>query len=321
MDTPSTSQSDQVAEREGGASSTMETTSNTPAETKKPKTAEKIPKSKSKKPKETQKVAKSKSKKAQEVVPSDSEDSSSRDDSESDSDDSNSSDSESDSETETEKDKKKRKAKQKARRKAKEKRKVKSKKKARKEVRVARRGFLTDANSSQESDSDSDSDSDSESSPETESEEEDDEIADQNAELQQLIQMQRLQLQGLGQAGLPQWGSIPPPRPRNPLAGGAARLQAAKKARQLAALGLDAAGIKKSKKEKKTKRKRASKLEFKRVDQLWDSTIHNYKLTDTAEDEESSEYDQYLFNVRRTFDWEGKYKVRHFTCTWGIGVC
>lgn len=66
--------------------------------------------------------------------------------------------------------------------------------------------------------------------------------------------------------------------------------------------------MKKSKKDK-GKRKRGSKLEYKRVDQLWDSTIHNYKLTDTAEDEESSEYDQYLFNVRRTFDWEGKYKV------------
>jgi hypothetical protein len=76
-----------------------------------------------------------------------------------------------------------------------------------------------------------------------------------------------------------------------------------------ALLGLDPKALKKAKKEKKIKKKRASKLEFKRVDQLWDSTIHNYKLTDTAEDEESSEYDQYLFNVRRTFDWEGKYKV------------
>jgi hypothetical protein len=66
---------------------------------------------------------------------------------------------------------------------------------------------------------------------------------------------------------------------------------------------------KKSKKGKRSKHKRGSKLEFKRVDQLWDSTIHNYKLTDTAEDEESAEYDQYLFNVRRTFDWEGKYKT------------
>jgi hypothetical protein len=89
------------------------------------------------------------------------------------------------------------------------------------------------------------------------------------------------------------------------------RMNAARNAKQLAALGLDPTGqvLLKGKKDKKGKKKRASKLEYKRVDQLWDSTIHNYKLTDTAEDAESSEYDQYLFNVRRTFDWEGKYKV------------
>lgn len=122
---------------------------------------------------------------------------------------------------------------------------------------------------------------------------------------------QMQQLQGLGQAGLQthNWAGLGGAGRRNPLGGGAARLQAARNAKQLAALGLDPTGLKKSKRDKKGKRKRASKLEFKRVDQLWDSTIHNYKLTDTAEDEESSEYDQYLFNVRRTFDWEGKYKV------------
>ena len=124
---------------------------------------------------------------------------------------------------------------------------------------------------------------------------------------------QMQQLQGLGQAGL--GGGLgqrirPGRRALGGLGGGAAaRLQAARNAKQLAALGLDPSG--KKIKDKKKKGKRGSKLEFKRVDQLWDSTIHNYKLTDTAEDEESSEYDQYLFNVRRTFDWEGKYKVRH----------
>jgi hypothetical protein len=60
-------------------------------------------------------------------------------------------------------------------------------------------------------------------------------------------------------------------------------------------------------KKDKSKKKRGSKLEFKRVDQLWDNTIHSYKLQDTAEVDED-EYDEYLFNVRRTFDWEGKYK-------------
>ncbi|KAI5861500.1 hypothetical protein GGS23DRAFT_611485 [Durotheca rogersii] len=51
------------------------------------------------------------------------------------------------------------------------------------------------------------------------------------------------------------------------------------------------------------------RLEFKRVDQVWDSQIHNYKLQDTAEDPSNSQYDEYLFHVRRTFDWEGKYKT------------
>ncbi|CCU75350.1 ATPase [Blumeria hordei DH14] len=80
-------------------------------------------------------------------------------------------------------------------------------------------------------------------------------------------------------------------------------------AKLLAASEENSQSPKKSKRSKKNMNKRASKLDFKRVDQLWDSSIHNYKLTDTAEDEENSEYDQYLFNVRRTFDWEGKFKT------------
>jgi hypothetical protein len=113
--------------------------------------------------------------------------------------------------------------------------------------------------------------------------------------------------QGLGGAGLATNNWVLPGggARRNPLGGAGARARLQARNNQLAALGLDPTGLKRSKKGKK---KRGSKLEFKRVDQLWDSTIHNYKLTDTAEDEESSEYDQYLFNVRRTFDWEGKYR-------------
>ncbi|KAI9729611.1 MAG: hypothetical protein M1818_008458 [Claussenomyces sp. TS43310] len=65
----------------------------------------------------------------------------------------------------------------------------------------------------------------------------------------------------------------------------------------------------KKKRQGKVKPARASKLEFKRVDELWDDEIHNYKLSDTAEDMESSEYDQYLFTVRRTFDGENKYRT------------
>ena len=54
-------------------------------------------------------------------------------------------------------------------------------------------------------------------------------------------------------------------------------------------------------------RTRGSKVDFVRVDQLWDSSIHNYKLTETAEDADADEYDQYVFTVRRKFDWENKY--------------
>lgn len=296
MDTPSTNQSEQIAEREDVAPVTGEGSSSTQVDAKASQSTDKVPKTKTKKAKASQKKScKSKAKKAKEVVASESDDSDSDSDSESDDDDTLS-ESEEDSETETEKEKKKRKAKKKAKQKAKEKRKAKSKKKSRKEV---------------SSDSDSDSES-GESEAETASELDEDD-ADANADLQQqILQMQQMQqLQGLGQAGLQthNWAGLGGAGRRNPLGGGAARLQAARNAKQLAALGLDPTGLKKSKKDKKAKRKRASKLEFKRVDQLWDSTIHNYKLTDTAEDEESSEYDQYLFNVRRTFDWEGKYKT------------
>lgn len=57
------------------------------------------------------------------------------------------------------------------------------------------------------------------------------------------------------------------------------------------------------------KRHKASMLDFKRVDQVWDNTIHNYKLQDTAERTTDAQYDEFLFHVRRTFDWEGKFKA------------
>ncbi|KAL9095222.1 MAG: hypothetical protein Q9165_002478 [Trypethelium subeluteriae] len=63
----------------------------------------------------------------------------------------------------------------------------------------------------------------------------------------------------------------------------------------------------KLKKKKKRAGKRGSTLEFKRVDELWDSSIHNYKLKESAEDEED-EFNEYVFTVRRKFDWENKYR-------------
>ena len=59
----------------------------------------------------------------------------------------------------------------------------------------------------------------------------------------------------------------------------------------------------------KGKRLKASRLEFKRVDQVWDNSIHNYKLLDTTEGPVDKRYEEFLFHVRRTFDWEGKYKA------------
>ncbi|KAJ5094968.1 hypothetical protein N7532_007259 [Penicillium argentinense] len=55
------------------------------------------------------------------------------------------------------------------------------------------------------------------------------------------------------------------------------------------------------------KKKPASKVAFKRVDQLWDTTIHKYKLTETVDDPDADEWDQYIFTVRRKFNWENKY--------------
>lgn len=65
----------------------------------------------------------------------------------------------------------------------------------------------------------------------------------------------------------------------------------------------------KQQQQKEKKKQKASKLDFKRVDQVWDNTIHNYKLQDTAEGAIDTQYDEFLFHVRRTFDWEGKYKA------------
>ncbi|KAL3293147.1 AAA family ATPase [Colletotrichum asianum] len=57
------------------------------------------------------------------------------------------------------------------------------------------------------------------------------------------------------------------------------------------------------------KRNGKVKLDYKRVDQVWDSSIHNYKLQETAETTTDSQYDGFVLQIRRTFDWEGKYKT------------
>ncbi|CEI62804.1 hypothetical protein FVEN_g621 [Fusarium venenatum] len=63
------------------------------------------------------------------------------------------------------------------------------------------------------------------------------------------------------------------------------------------------------KKKKASKEKNFKNLAFKRVDQVWDSNIHNYKLQDTADMGNDGQYENFIFHVRRTFDWEGKYRT------------
>lgn len=56
-------------------------------------------------------------------------------------------------------------------------------------------------------------------------------------------------------------------------------------------------------------KKKPKKLDYKRVDQVWDTSIHNYKLQDTTQAGVETKYDGFCFHVRRTFDWEGKFKA------------
>ncbi|KAF2768256.1 hypothetical protein EJ03DRAFT_274584 [Teratosphaeria nubilosa] len=62
----------------------------------------------------------------------------------------------------------------------------------------------------------------------------------------------------------------------------------------------------KSPKGKRKASKKSGSVDYKRVDQLWDSSIHNYKLKESAEEDET-EFAEYAFLVRRCFNWENKY--------------
>ncbi|KAF5613114.1 TOB3 (member of AAA-ATPase family) [Fusarium subglutinans] len=59
--------------------------------------------------------------------------------------------------------------------------------------------------------------------------------------------------------------------------------------------------------ESRVKGKKPKGPAFMRVDQVWDNSIHNFKLQDTADTDTDSQYDEYIFHVRRKFDWEGKH--------------
>ncbi|KAI2082552.1 guanine nucleotide exchange protein for ADP-robosylation factor [Ophidiomyces ophidiicola] len=249
------------------------------------------------------KSSKKKKKKAAESSSSDSDsaaDSSSSPSSSSSSSDSSDSDSEDSSDYDAHKKSKKKKKKKRAKERA---RKLKQKKKAKKEE-----------SSTTETDSDSD-DNDASSDDEKakkarlrakkkarkakklqEAETEDDGEAD-DGETQTRANRAKAALQlrsSMRRAKLKQSGYIDKTLLAEQTAQQAALLQQQQRALQKAAA-------------KAKKQKRASKVAYKRIDQLWDNTLHNYKLTETVKDPDANEWDQYIFTVRRRFDWDNKY--------------
>ncbi|KAH8596023.1 hypothetical protein B0O99DRAFT_511005 [Bisporella sp. PMI_857] len=296
MDTPTTSKSE--TDRDGAASTTGGTTQaeattsteKSPKSTsKKSKIDDKVGNTKSKDKSGKKKKSNAKSKKIKKTVVDETDDSDDSSTSSSDDEDSSLSDSESDTEDE----KKQRKAK-KARQKAKDAKKAKAAKKA----RGKRKAKLKKPKEESSSDSDSDSSSDSES----EAVESDEEVAvtDDATLQQQLLLMQKMQ-QMQGQSTIP-W-SLPPPAGQPPKPKARPPMTTAQR---LAALGLDPATINKA---KQAKKKTASgKLEYRRVDHLWNKTNHRFELSDTVEQVKSTNDDKYLFHVRRTFTWEGEYR-------------
>ncbi len=176
--------------------------------------------------------------------------------------------------------------------------------------------------SSSDSDSDSDSDSSGGSSVSKDNGSSDDEetrrFQTELAKQLQLfiLQQQQQQQQGGGSYGYPPGlrNTLPPPIQNNSLRhspprprrmGGRPPGRA-----NLTLGGVDPSLLLDGKQSRdKKKRQKATKLDYKRVDQVWDDVIHNYKLQDTAERTVDAQYEEFIFHVRRTFDWEGKYKT------------
>lgn len=187
--------------------------------------------------------------------------------------------------------------------------KAKKKTSAKKSKKVAKTQHLSDSGSdSDSSDSDGTDSSDDEGTQRAQ--------ADLAKQLQLLLLQQQQQQQSGGAYGYPSGlnNSISPPvydtglrhnppRPRR----GAARPSGRA---NLDLGGIDPSLLLDAKQQKeKRRRQKATKLDYKRVDQVWDDKIHNYKLQDTAERTVDAQYDEFIFHVRRTFDWEGKYKA------------
>jgi hypothetical protein len=282
---------DPKAPAESGAKAVEdETTTNDRSETKK----------KSGKEKRSKKYSKRKSKKSKKTAsPAESSSSSDSDDDDDDDDGGTSSSSSDDGQSEKEAPKKTRVTKKRQ-----------EPQKAKKKARTKKHNKASSRVTESESDSDSDSlDSDgSDSSDDDESQQTQANLAQQ---LQQLLLLQQQQ-QG-SSYGYPS-NNVPPPiydtglrrSPPRPRRGGPRA--AGRSALNLG--GIDPSLLLDANQSKdKKKRQKASKLDYKRVDQVWDDTIHNYKLQDTAEGKVDAQYEEFIFHVRRTFDWEGKYKA------------
>jgi hypothetical protein len=61
-----------------------------------------------------------------------------------------------------------------------------------------------------------------------------------------------------------------------------------------------------AKEKKKTRPKKGTTIDFKRVNHVWDTTVHNWKIVEN-EEEDADEFDEFAFIVRRKFDWDNHY--------------
>ncbi|RPB19365.1 hypothetical protein L211DRAFT_638185 [Terfezia boudieri ATCC MYA-4762] len=66
----------------------------------------------------------------------------------------------------------------------------------------------------------------------------------------------------------------------------------------------------KKKEEEKVVRERASKLEFKRLDELYNKNIHDFYLAESnaQSSQKEDKWEEYIFIIRRRFDWQNRYQ-------------
>lgn len=64
---------------------------------------------------------------------------------------------------------------------------------------------------------------------------------------------------------------------------------------------------KSNKKGKESTKPSSSKLKYKRLDEIWDEILYDYRLKETSDKKKADEWDKYVFTVRRKFDIENHY--------------